>query len=128
MELMITPVTARRWEDLQDLFGAGGGSNGCWCMYWRIGPRYRERARNNNRGAELVRGQSSPGLIAYHEDLAVGWCELAPRRDLPWLDQARHLSPVDDLPLGGALLLREEALPQPRHLGPPGRCRRRARP
>jgi hypothetical protein len=22
---------------LEVLFGKGGASNGCWCMYWRIG-------------------------------------------------------------------------------------------
>jgi len=30
--------------------------------------------------------------------LAVGWCELAHRAELPWLARARHQQPPDDLP------------------------------
>jgi GNAT superfamily N-acetyltransferase len=29
----------------------------------------------------------------------VGWCELAPRTELPWLDRVRRLEAVDDLPV-----------------------------
>ena len=37
--------------------------------------------------------------MAFDGELAVGWCEVAPRADLPWLDRSRYLRPVDDLPV-----------------------------
>ncbi|HEY6296217.1 MAG TPA: hypothetical protein VIX15_11180 [Streptosporangiaceae bacterium] len=43
MNLTTSPLTLEHWPALEDLFGRSGASNGCWCMYWRIGPRYRER-------------------------------------------------------------------------------------
>jgi len=72
-------------------------------MYWRIGPRYHgERTREQNKNAlrELASRQGRPpGLVALDGDLAVGWCEVAPRAELDWLAHARHLGPVDDLPV-----------------------------
>ena len=49
MELTVRPLTAEQWPALEDLFGRAGASNGCWCMYWRIGPRYRDRPREDNK-------------------------------------------------------------------------------
>jgi GNAT superfamily N-acetyltransferase len=101
MDLVIRSVTAERWAALEDLFGKAGASNGCWCMYWRIGPRYAQRPRTDNRRDlhRLTVSGPPPGLLAFDGDVAVGWCELAPRADLAWLAQARYLQPVDDLPV-----------------------------
>ena len=49
MDFTVRPVTAAQWPALEDLFGRSGASNGCWCMYWRIGPRYRDRPRADNK-------------------------------------------------------------------------------
>ena len=82
-------------------FGAAGIPNGCWCMYWRIGPRYRDRPRADNKEdlRQLAASGRPPGLLAFDGDRAVGWCELAPRADLAWLARARYLGPVDNLPV-----------------------------
>jgi hypothetical protein len=40
MDFTVRAVTSAQWPALEDLFGRSGASNGCWCMYWRIGPRY----------------------------------------------------------------------------------------
>jgi hypothetical protein len=48
-DLTVSPLTSAHWPALEDLFGRGGASNGCWCMYWRIGPRYIGRPREDNR-------------------------------------------------------------------------------
>jgi GNAT superfamily N-acetyltransferase len=90
-----------RWPALEGLFGPAGASNGCWCMYWRLGPRYRDRPRENNRHdlRRLAAAGPPPGLLAFDGDVPVGWCELAPRADLSWLAHARYLQPVDDLPV-----------------------------
>lgn len=101
MDFAITPLTAERWPALEDLFGMAGASNGCWCMYWRIGPRYRDRPRQDNKDdlKALAASERSPGLLAFDGDTPVGWCELAPRAELSWLAHARYLRPVDDLPV-----------------------------
>jgi GNAT superfamily N-acetyltransferase len=97
----VRPLTLERWSALESLFGPSGASNGCWCMYWRIGPRYHDRPRADNRDdlRQLAASHQPPGLLAFDGDLAVGWCELAPRAELDWLGHARHLGPVDDLPV-----------------------------
>ena len=67
MDLTFSPLTAEQWSTLEELFGRAGASNGCWCMYWRIGPRYRDRPREDNkRDLELLaRSGPPPGLLAF---------------------------------------------------------------
>ena len=100
-DFAITPLTGEHWAALEDLFGPSGASNGCWCMYWRLGPRYKTRPREDNKRdlQRLAKSGQPPGLIALDGDKAVGWCELAPRSDLAWLAHATFLQPVDDLPV-----------------------------
>jgi GNAT superfamily N-acetyltransferase len=101
MDLTISPLTTEQWPALENLFGKAGASTGCWCMYWRLGPRYRDRPRADNKHdlEQLAASEQSPGLLAFDGDTPVGWCELAPRTDLKWLAHARYLQPVDDLPV-----------------------------
>jgi GNAT superfamily N-acetyltransferase len=101
MSLIIRPLTPDLWPALEDLFGNHGACNGCWCMYWRIGAAYNKRPRGKNKAAfrRLVKRGPPPGLLAFDGDLAVGWCQLTPRCELDWLNRARLLQPVDDLPV-----------------------------
>jgi GNAT superfamily N-acetyltransferase len=98
-KLSVRPLTPDLWPALEDLFGRAGASNGCWCMYWRIGAAYKKRPRDLNKRAlrALTRRGSPPGLVALDGELAVGWCQLTPRADLAWLDRRRELKRVDDL-------------------------------
>ncbi len=101
MKLTIRPLTADLWPALEDLFGRNGACDGCWCMYWRIGSLYRKRPRQKNKAAfrEIVKQGPPPGLLAFDGDLAVGWCQLTPRDDLPWLDRTTRLERVDAAPV-----------------------------
>ncbi len=101
MKLVIRPVTPDLWPALEDLFGKNGASSGCWCMYWRIGSAYYKRPRSENKVAfrEIVERGPPPGLLAFDGDIAVGWCQLTPRDDLPWLDRTRPLQRVDEVPV-----------------------------
>lgn len=87
MALHIHPLTPERWPALEELFGRAGASNGCWCMYWRIGPGYSRRPRTENREAfeAIVAHGPAPGLIAFDGETPVGWCQATPRSALPWL-------------------------------------------
>jgi hypothetical protein len=101
MKLTVRPLTPDLWPALEDLFGKGGASNGCWCMYWRIGPEYHKRPREKNRSAlrRIVKHGPPPGLLAFDGERAVGWCQLTPRDALGWLNRTRALERVDDVPV-----------------------------
>jgi GNAT superfamily N-acetyltransferase len=100
MKLTIRPVTPDLWPALEDLFGKSGASSGCWCMYWRLGSEYYKRPRDRNKAAlrRIVKRGPPPGLLAFDGDKAVGWCQLTPRADLPWLNR-RLFGPLDDIPV-----------------------------
>jgi len=71
MDFTVEPVTSAQWPALEDLFGRSGGSNGCWCMYWRIGPRHRDRPRADNKDDLRRPAASGRALEAYPVDTAV---------------------------------------------------------
>ena len=48
-EILVEPVDADRWSDLETLFGRAGADNGCWCQYWLLGADYHRRDRAENR-------------------------------------------------------------------------------
>lgn len=101
MKLTILPLTLDLWPALEDLFGKSGASNGCWCMYWRIGSAYHKRPRVENKEAlrKIVRRGPPPGLLAFDGDVAVGWCQLTPRNELPWLERTSWFRRVDEMPV-----------------------------
>jgi GNAT superfamily N-acetyltransferase len=101
MDLTIRPLTPDLWPALEDLFGRKGACNGCWCMFWRIGAAYNKRPRDENRAdfRGIVTHGPPPGLLAFDGELAVGWCQVTPRADLPWMDRGRVLRRVDDVPV-----------------------------
>ena len=101
MKLTIRPLTPDLWPAFEDLFGKNGACYGCWCMYGRIGSAYLRRPRKENKARfrEIVERGPPPGLLAFHEDLAVGWCQVTPRDCVPWLDRLWRLARVDDLPV-----------------------------
>ncbi len=101
MKITIRALTPSLLPDLEALFGRNGASNGCWCMYWRIGPEYHKRPREKNRIAfrKIVKYGPPPGLLAFDGERAVGWCQLTPRQDLSWLNRRRNLQAVDDMPV-----------------------------
>jgi GNAT superfamily N-acetyltransferase len=89
MKLIIKPLTTDLWSSLEDLFGKKGANNGCWCMYWRIGGEYNKRPGELNRQEfkAIVEKGPPPGLIAFHENIPVGWCQLTLKSSLPRLEQ-----------------------------------------
>jgi GNAT superfamily N-acetyltransferase len=70
-------------------------------MYWRIGAGYRDRSPDANKDdfRRIVDEGPPPGLLAFHDDIAVGWCQLTPRDALPILDLTPRLRRVDDRPV-----------------------------
>lgn len=95
-------LTPETWADFEELFGPRGASGGCWCMWWRLtGREFEAQKGEPNRRAmkSIVDGGSIPGILAYHDGRAIGWCSVAPREEFPRLERSKILSPVDDQPV-----------------------------
>jgi len=100
MQVSVKPLTPDLWPALEDLFGRQGACQGCWCMYWRIGAAYHDNPSQNKAAFKsIVQKGPPPGLLAFSGDLAVGWCQLTPRDQLPWLNRAWRLRRVDEVPV-----------------------------
>lgn len=86
---------------MQDLFESGSSCRRCWCLYWQIGSAYRTTPPEVNKAAfhKMVQTGPPPGLLAFEDSTAVGWCRLSPRDSLPWLERTPPLRRVDDLPV-----------------------------
>ncbi|MBU2609869.1 MAG: GNAT family N-acetyltransferase [Chloroflexi bacterium] len=93
------PLTLDRWADFERLFGPRGACAGCWCMYWKL-PRKEFNAGqgDGNRLAQkaILASGRTPGLLAYVNGVAAGWCALEPRENYPGLARSRILKPVDE--------------------------------
>jgi GNAT superfamily N-acetyltransferase len=101
MALEVRSLTPDLWPALEDLFGKNGACSRCWCMYWRIGAAYRQRPASRNKAAfrKIVVHGPPPGLLAFDGDVAVGWCQVTPRDEVPWLDREWRLKRVDEVPV-----------------------------
>jgi GNAT superfamily N-acetyltransferase len=96
------PLTPKRWGGFEKLFGKRGAAGGCWCMWWRLTAKEFDahKGEGNRRAMKaIVRSGRIPGILAYHEGEAVGWCSVAPREEFPRLERSRILKPVDDEPV-----------------------------
>ena len=99
--LEVLPLTPARWPDLERLFGAGGASYGCWCMFFRRTSTEMACAKASDNRADLhaLAGRDpAPGLLAYDGSEPVGWVGLGPRASFARLVRSRNLTPVDELP------------------------------
>ena len=103
MSFEIHPVTPERWPDMVELFERrgprGGRSNtpayGCWCMYWR--DRSLEHGEPKKRAmAKLVRAGREPGLLAYEDDVPVGWVAIAPREEYEAIVRSPQYRPREE--------------------------------
>ncbi len=110
--IRVVPVTPARWPDLAELLsrkGPRGGSpqtDGCWCRFWLTrGNAHWDGYDGANRAAleEEVTSGSEPGLLAYVDDVAAGWCRVGPRERFPRLEASRNLARVNDEPAWAAV-------------------------
>ncbi len=98
-DLKFYPLTPARWADFEELFGKHGAYGGCWCMWWRSTRReFEQRKGEGNRRAmkAIVASGEVPGIMAYREGKAVGWCSVAPRERYSSLERSPVLKRLDD--------------------------------
>ena len=76
------PVTKENWKDFENLFGEKGACAGCWCMYWRMQRKEYDSQRGSGtkrKMKNLVNKEMVPGILAYENNIPIGWCSVAPK-------------------------------------------------
>lgn len=97
-----TDIRPADWASFTQVMGEKGGCGGCWCMLWRLSSKDMEAGQGAaNRAAmkAIFEAGAAPGLVAWQDDKAVGWVQVAPRAAFPRMANSRILQPVDDLPV-----------------------------
>lgn len=95
----IHPATAARWSDLRSVLNPRGDPKHCWCLAYRLSSGEFNRAPREARMRALVEADPAPGLLAYLDGEAVGWCHVGPRSAMERLVRSRTIRAVDDLPV-----------------------------
>ena len=101
-KLIFHPLTKDRWKDFEELFGPRGAVAGCWCMWWRISrSEFEKQKGDGNKKAikKIVHNNEVPGILAYSNDKAVGWCSIQPREVFSRFDRSRIFQKVDEKPV-----------------------------
>jgi GNAT superfamily N-acetyltransferase len=103
--VIVHAATLERWGDLVSLFERPGPRGGmpipshCWCQFWHLRGRTYHESRGEANRARLERQIDAgppPGLIAYLDGEAVGWCRLGPRESFERIEHSRTLvEPAD---------------------------------
>ena len=101
LKLAFKPLTIKEWNDFVTLFGERGACGGCWCMLWRLTRKQFESQKgegNKLAMKAIIDSGEVPGILAYHNNKAIGWCAIASRSSYPALSRSRILQPIDDRP------------------------------
>lgn len=94
-------LSTETWLDLQSLFGDKGACGGCWCMYWRLAHKEYEKAKgqsNKLKFFDLVKKGLPLGVLAFQEDVPIGWCSISPKRELVRLEKSRLFKTIEEKP------------------------------
>lgn len=81
-DLVIEATTADQWANVVALFGENGAYSNCWCTWWLLSAKEWTDAAANERRDVLeakVSDGHEPGLLAFRDGAAVGWCAVGPR-------------------------------------------------
>jgi GNAT superfamily N-acetyltransferase len=107
LKIVVLPLSAVRFGDLEALFAARGCSiaRGCWCMYYRetgktVAPPATTVAEHRKQQLRALAGADPPpGLIGYRGGTPVGWVTLGPREGYARLARSPIMKPVDAAPV-----------------------------
>jgi hypothetical protein len=105
------PVTPDRFDDFADVINPNRRADSCWCLSHRLrqqeirelggdGPDGREKAMR-----ALCEREHPPGVVTYLDGVAVGWCNIGPRSQIPRLVASKLILPTDDLPVWSIVCL-----------------------
>ena len=102
----VAAARPEHWEGIAALFD----HTPCWCQYWRVSASAYRRitkeqlqehylAERRNALREQLEGSTPPGVVAYIDEQAVGWCGFGPRHAMERLVHSRTIPVVDDRPV-----------------------------
>lgn len=97
----IVSVSDAPWADVERVFGTRGDPATCWCQFFKLSNEEWKNAEGPECKVALeeqVRAAAPPpGVIAYRNEEAVGWCAVEPRPNYSRLSRTRVLggSPED---------------------------------
>ena len=101
----VFPATPDRWKDVEKVFG----NSVCWCQYWRQSASgygrgtktqlYERIAEHKKSLRTQLKNPTPPGMLAYIDDQAVGWCGFGPRAEMTRLVRSRTIPSIDELPI-----------------------------
>ncbi len=70
-------------------------------MLWRLPKKQFELQKGDGNKLAMkaiIDSGEVPGILAYDNTKAIGWCAIAPRTSFPALSRSRILRPIDDRP------------------------------
>lgn len=100
------PLTAERWDDLEQLFGPQGAYSGCWCMWWRVTSSEFQAESGDGletRFRSIVADNRRPGLVGYVDGVPAGWVAVGDRSEFGRLNRSPKLRPIDDDPVASVV-------------------------
>lgn len=81
MELYSKKLTIETWDDFYHLFEKHNGvRGGCWCAYYLGRPKdfvFSEKEKHIDIHREYVERYGSTGILVYHGENAIGYCQVA---------------------------------------------------
>jgi len=108
-EIRVRPATAGVFDDVATMLGPKNPTSSvCWCLSHRLDSRTNQSLIGPARGEymrELCGRDVAPGVLAYLDDVVVGWAAIAPRAQVPFA-RSRKTPHVDELPVWSAWCVR----------------------
>lgn len=104
----VRPLTPDRFDDFADVVNRSRRDTHCWCVTHRLRGRDIDDLGGGSREQAMRRlavETPAPGVIAYHDDVPVGWCNIGPRAAMPKLASSTVIRPVDDVPVWSIICL-----------------------
>lgn len=83
------------WTEIEHLFDGRGEPSRCWCRWFTLpGAAWKESGPQERRRLLQARfddGRPEPGVLAFRDGVAVGWCAVEPRECYPRIISSRLL-------------------------------------
>ena len=94
-------TAAADWPDVERLFGAHGEPSRCWCRFFALTGSEWSASTPEERKTQLRdkfdAGQPEPGVLAFRDGNAVGWCAVEPRGCYPRILRSKVLTSAPDV-------------------------------
>lgn len=105
----VHPATTDRFDDVASILApTNPDAPACWCLSYRVTNQEFRSLRGPERPARLRRYAEEgtpPGVIAYVDGKAAGWCSVSPRASHHRLTRSRTIPTVDDVPVWSVICI-----------------------